>query len=126
MKFTLPHWLIALFVLLGTIGPQVAGAFPTIAPEVNLFDQLVPIILGYLGVTSISALKGKQGPPSLPLVGGALLLGVLSVGCLSPQPIPAQVAAGESVFSCVEQNWGQPVAQVVAACLPAQGALGED
>lgn len=61
LSLSLPHWVIAGVALLGTIGPQVAQAFPSLAPAIGVFDQIDAAVLGVLGVLTGSALAGKGG-----------------------------------------------------------------
>jgi hypothetical protein len=129
MKFTPPHWIITVLALLATCGPQIAKAFPNLAPYVSVYDQFVPLILGYLGVTSISALKSKQ--PTVPPVVGALLMIFLLTGCLSSAPLVPVTPANQAQVSACETTASEHNALLVgdfvltggAATLGAIGAV---
>jgi hypothetical protein len=84
MKLSIHHWIIALLALLGTIGPQVAQAFPSLAAVIGIFDQIDAAVLGVLGILTGSAIahKGAAAVAS----GATKLLSILAVGLLVLMP----------------------------------------
>ena len=59
LSFDSPHWLIVGITLVGTLAPQVAAAFPAVAPICGEIVQLTPLILGALGIASHSGLASS-------------------------------------------------------------------
>jgi hypothetical protein len=83
MKISLPHWIVGLFVILGTIAPQLATAFPaaqypTFAAILAVIIQVDPLILGALGVTSASIVTSQNASAALK-AGAVKALGVLAM-----------------------------------------------
>jgi hypothetical protein len=56
LSFSTPHWVLAGLALVGTVAPQVAAAFPEAASVCAEVQQLIPLVMGALGVLSGSAL----------------------------------------------------------------------
>ncbi len=62
LQLTAPHWLIVGIGLIGTIAPNVATSFPTLAPICAEITQLTPLVLTALGVLTGSAMTVSAPP----------------------------------------------------------------
>jgi hypothetical protein len=109
MKLTIPHWVIVIVTLVGTVAPQVGQAFPALAPAMAIVVQLATLVVGALGMITGSALKpGTAASAAVkPLTMlGVLVLAVAGFGanCQPPSPqVVNDVNGGLTLGACM---WG--------------------
>ncbi len=143
MKFTFPHWLIAVVtIVLGSL-PAIAAQFPGAAPYLSVAQTVLPIILGALGLTTSSAVSAVNARACAAKVAGSMLalvaLVVLCAGCLDAPIVPVTPANAAQVSSCQQIatvhndlvfgdyvfGAGGAAVGVVGAALPSPNASGK-
>ena len=61
MKLTVPHYIIIILTLyIEKLEPAIAQAFPNIAAGLSVSEQLAVLLVGVLGVFSVSASQGAN------------------------------------------------------------------
>ena len=81
MKLTLPHWVIVALSVLLAIAPKVAEVIPAAAPTIGVLVQLLPLVLGALGISTASVSNAANVRAALVKASGAVL--ALVVGCVA-------------------------------------------